>query len=127
MVLDEPLSFWGGLDPGTGRVIDHRHPQVGAELAGRILVMPAGRGSSSSSSVMAEAVRAGTAPAAIVLKHPDPIVALGAVVAEELFGHAPPVVVVDDDVYAGITTGRRIRVEAPDGGDPTIESAGDPT
>ena len=49
LVLDEPLSFWGGLDPDSGRLIDTHHPQVGASLAGRVLVMASGRGSSSSS------------------------------------------------------------------------------
>jgi predicted aconitase with swiveling domain len=120
VVLDEPLSFWGGVDPATGRVVDRRHPQVGADLAGRIVVMPSGRGSSSSSSVLAEMVRAGTAPAAVILREPDAIVALGAVVARELYGRAPPVVVVDPDVYFGITTGRPIRVEATDGGEPPV-------
>jgi predicted aconitase with swiveling domain len=84
LVLDEPLSFWGGVDPATGRVIEPRHPQAGAELAGRVLVMPSGRGSSSSSSVLAEAIRAGTAPPAIVLLEPDANVALGSIVAREL-------------------------------------------
>jgi uncharacterized protein len=93
LVLDEPLSFWGGVDPATGDVIDGRHPQHGANVAGRILVMRSGRGSSSSSSVLAEAIRAGTAPAAIVLREPDPILALGAIVARELFGTTIPVVV----------------------------------
>ena len=54
LVLAEPLSFWGGVDPVTGTVIDARHPQRGECVAGRVLVMPAGRGSSSSSSVLAE-------------------------------------------------------------------------
>ncbi|HLA92113.1 MAG TPA: DUF126 domain-containing protein, partial [Actinomycetota bacterium] len=63
LVLEEPLSFWGGIDPATGVVIDVHHPQRGANVAGTILVMPGGRGSSSSSSVLAEAIRAGTAPA----------------------------------------------------------------
>jgi predicted aconitase with swiveling domain len=67
LVLDEPLSFWGGVDPATGDIIEARHPQHGENVAGRILVMPSGRGSSSSSSVLAEAIRAGTAPAAIVV------------------------------------------------------------
>jgi predicted aconitase with swiveling domain len=93
LVLDEPLSFWGGVDPATGDIIDPRHPQHGANVAGRILVMPSGRGSSSSSSVLAEAIRAGTAPAAIVLGEADPILALGAIVARELFGTTIPVVV----------------------------------
>ena len=53
LVLDEPLSFWGGIDPANGDIIDGRHPQHGANVAGRILVMPSGRGSSSSSSVLA--------------------------------------------------------------------------
>jgi predicted aconitase with swiveling domain len=93
-VLDEPLSLWGGMDPATGRVIDRRHPQLGRELAGKVLVMPSGRGSSSSSSILAEAIRAGTAPAAVLLQEPDPIIVLGAVVAEELYGRSIPVGVV---------------------------------
>jgi uncharacterized protein len=93
LVLDEPLSFWGGVDPATGDIIDPRHPQRRGNVAGRILVMPSGRGSSSSSSVLAEAIRAGTAPAAIVLAEADPILALGAIVARELFGTTIPVVV----------------------------------
>ena len=59
LVLDEPLSFWGGVDPATGAVIDVHHPQAGSVVAGRVLVMPAGRGSSSSSYVLAESVRSG--------------------------------------------------------------------
>ena len=110
IVLDEPLSFWGGVDPATGRVIDRRHPQAGRELAGRVLVMPSGRGSSSSSSVLAEAIRAGTAPAAIVLFEPDPIVALGAVVALELYGRTVPVVVAAE--ASAIRTGNAIEVTA---------------
>lgn len=116
VVLDEPLSFWGGLDPDTGRVIDRRHPQHGVELRRRVLVMPSGRGSSSSSSVLAEAVRAGTAPAAIVLARPDAIVALGAVVAGELYGSAPPVVVLDPDDHRRIAAGDHVEVEASEAG-----------
>jgi predicted aconitase with swiveling domain len=96
LVLNEPLSFWGGVDPSTGEVIDVRHPQRGANVSGRILVMPSGRGSSSSSSVLAECVRTGTAPAAIVLAEPDPILALGAIVARELYGRTVPIVVATD-------------------------------
>lgn len=107
LVLDEPLSFWGGVDPTTGEIVDARHPQRGANVAGRILVMPSGRGSSSSSSVLAEAIRAGTAPAAIVLAEPDPILALGAIVARELYGRSIPVVVAGRPPAA-----RRLRVVA---------------
>jgi predicted aconitase with swiveling domain len=93
LFLDEPLSFWGGVDAATGEIVDVRHPQRGDNVAGRVLVMPSGRGSSSSSSVLAESIRAATAPAAIVLAEPDPILALGAIVARELYGISVPVVV----------------------------------
>ena len=111
LVLFEPLSFWGGLDPATGRVIDVHHPQRDAVVTGRILVMPSGRGSSSSSSVLAEAIRAGTGPAAIVLREADPIVALGSIVARELYGAVMPVVVASD----AIADGERVAVVASKG------------
>lgn len=100
LVLDEGLSLWGGMDPATGELIDAHHPQRGASLTGRILVMPSGRGSSSSASVLAEAVRAGTAPAGIVLGEPDLILAIGAAVAEELYGIRVPVVVAPEAATA---------------------------
>lgn len=93
--LDAPLSFWGGVDSSTGRVVDVHHPQCGVCLAGRVVVLPAARGSSSSSSVLLECVRAGTAPAAILLGRPDPILAVGAVVAQELYDRGPAVLVAD--------------------------------
>jgi uncharacterized protein len=93
LVLREPLSLWGGMDPATGALIDVHHPQHGATLAGRVVVMPSGRGSSSSASVLAEAVRAGAAPAAIVLGEPDLILAIGSAVADELYGRTVPIVV----------------------------------
>jgi predicted aconitase with swiveling domain len=109
LVLDEPLSFWGGVDPATGEIIDVRHPQRGVNVAGRVLVMASGRGSSSSSSVFAEAVRAGTAPAALVLAQTDPILALGAVVARELYGREVPIVV---SAEPGVDTGDVVTVRA---------------
>jgi hypothetical protein len=113
LVLDEPLSLWGGLDPETGDILDVRHPQRGANVAGRVLVMPSGRGSSSSSSVLAEAIRAGTAPAAIVLGEADPILPLGAIVARELYGSSVPIVVVGDPQFR---TGEIVRVQASERG-----------
>jgi len=102
MVLREPLSLWGGMDPETGELIDVRHPQRGASLAGRIVVMRETRGSSSSSSVLAEAVRGGHAPAAILLAEADLILAVGAMVAEELYGVRVPVLVLSPTDLAQI-------------------------
>ncbi len=112
LVLEEPLSFWGGMDPATGRLIDRHHPQAGSDLAGRVLVMPVGRGSSSASSVLAEAIRAGTGPAAILLREADPIVALGALVAAELYGTECPVVVLDASAHGGVEDGVPVEIEA---------------
>ena len=110
LVLDEPLSLWGGLDPATGRVIELRHPQHGATVSGRVLVLPAARGSSSSASVLAEAIRAGTAPAAIVLGEPDLILALGAAVAEELYGVQIPILVLPANDLAAIRDGATVDI-----------------
>jgi predicted aconitase with swiveling domain len=112
LVLTAPLSFWGGLDPATGRIIDQRHPQRGVPVTGRALVMPGGRGSRSSSSVLAEAIRAGTGPAAILLSEPDLIITLGALVAAEMYGQTVPVVVLPPVLYATISTGDAITIDA---------------
>jgi uncharacterized protein len=114
LVLDAPLSFWGGYDPVEGRIIDTTHPQRGEVAAGRVLVLPSGRGSSSSSSVLAEAIRLGTAPAAIVLGVPDPIILVGSLVARELYGVTVPVVVAGPEGVARLRTGERVLVH-PDG------------
>ncbi|MDH4334270.1 MAG: DUF126 domain-containing protein [Chloroflexota bacterium] len=110
IVLREPLSLWGGMDPASGEVIDARHPQRGKNLAGRIVVMPAARGSSSSSSVLAEAVRAGHAPAGILLAEADLILAVGAAVAEELYGVRVPIVVVAPGELALIADGQAVAI-----------------
>lgn len=110
LVLDEPLSFWGGFDPHDGRVIDRNHPQHGEVLTGRVVVMAASRGSSSSSSVLAEAIRLGTAPAAIVLGEPDAIVALGALAAAELYDRLVPIVAVP--AWRELVTGDAATVRA---------------
>ena len=110
LVLAEPLSLWGGLDPASGVLTDPHHPQRGVSLAGRIVVMPAARGSSSSSSVLAEAARAGVAPAAILLGEPDLILAIGAAVAEELYGVAIPIGVLPPEALAEVRDGEPLAI-----------------
>ncbi|MEZ4706911.1 MAG: DUF126 domain-containing protein [Caldilineaceae bacterium] len=112
LVLPEPISLWGGLNPETGAIIDARHPRVGAIVTGRVLVLPGGRGSSSASSILLEAVRAGTAPAAILTLERDGILALGATVARAMYDVNPPVVVLHPDDYNKIEENQRIRVSS---------------
>jgi predicted aconitase with swiveling domain len=109
LVLEAPLSLWGGMDPATGRISDHHHPQLGATVNGHVLVMPSGRGSSSSSSVLAEAIRLGTAPLAIVVEEPDEILVLGAIVADYLYARTCPVLVLADATRL-IATGDHVRI-----------------
>jgi len=110
LVLVEGLSLWGGMDPATGELIDAHHPQRGASLTGRVVVMPSGRGSSSSASVLAEAVRAKTAPVAILLGEPDLILDIGSAVAEELYGTVVPVLVLEATQLAAIRDGEMVRI-----------------
>ncbi|MBU3732358.1 MAG: DUF126 domain-containing protein [Beijerinckiaceae bacterium] len=88
--LSAPISFWGGVDPKTGMIIDARHPERGQSIAGKILLLPGTIGSSSASAVLLELVHAGRAPAAIVMPEPDAILLLGLVVAREMGWSTPP-------------------------------------
>lgn len=121
--LDEPLSFWGGLDSTTGRIIDRWHPQRGRNVAGRVLMMPAGRGSSSGSAALAEAIRLGVGPAAILLLERDPIVVVGAMVAAELYARECPVLLASKRNWDRLAAACRLTVEAgPSGAKVAAES-----
>ncbi|MEM7112087.1 MAG: DUF126 domain-containing protein [Chloroflexota bacterium] len=102
LILDEPLSLWGGLNPETGEITDRRHPQSGGIVSGQVLILPTGRGSSSASSILLEAIKAETAPTAIITAEVDGILTLGAVVAQEIYGQAPPVVVLSAADYTAV-------------------------
>ena len=114
LALSEPLSFWGGVDPATGHIVEPRHPDVGRSVAGQVLALPAVRGSSSSSSILAELLRLGLGPVAIVLGEPDEILVVGALAAQELYGVSCPVVLLDADAYTAVA-GLTAVVVAADG------------
>ncbi len=108
--LTHPISFWGGVDPVAGEIVDPRHPQFGARLEGRVLAIPSAVGSSSSSAIMLELLREGTAPAAILMGRADAILALGAVVAGELGYDTIPVVEIDPEAMASLPDGSTVEV-----------------
>jgi predicted aconitase with swiveling domain len=95
LILTQPISFWGGVDPKTGRIADVRHPQHGQCIAGRVLFLPGTIGSSSASAVLLELVHNGHAPAALVLHEPDAILLLGLIVAREMAWQGPVAVKLD--------------------------------
>jgi uncharacterized protein len=103
LLLDEPLSFWGGFDPRTGIILDIHHPQCGQCLQGKILMMVESRGSGSAPGNLAEAIRRGTAPAAIVLVVPDINLSVGAHVAETLYQRPCPIIIVSALVFGELS------------------------
>lgn len=88
LVLEAPLSFWGGVDARSGEVIDVHHPQRGECIADTVLVLPATRGSTAAPGALLELLERGRGPAAIVTASPDPV-ALVAVLAAEFAGLQP--------------------------------------
>lgn len=106
LVANEPLSFWGGYDHTSGEIIDRRHPLAGQNAAGRILALPFTRGSSTTTAVLLEAIKAGTAPAAIVTTEPDSFFTLASIVADEMYGTPLPLVVVAPDAFVQLEQGR---------------------
>jgi predicted aconitase with swiveling domain len=90
LALTAPISFWGGVDPRSGTIIDARHPERGRNIAGTVLALPGTIGSSSASAVLLELVHAGKAPAALLMDEPDAILLLGLIVAREMGWPTPP-------------------------------------
>jgi predicted aconitase len=98
----EGLSFWGGVDPATGMIVDAHHPQRGESLAGRIVMMPTSRGSCTGSGVLLGLALAGKAPAALIFREAEDILTLGALIAARMFGRAVAVLRVSAADYAAL-------------------------
>ena len=97
--LERPLSFWGGIDPESGRVIAPGHPQENELISGHVIALERSIGSSSGSSVLLELLNQGCGPLGIILKQPDEILALGALVAQEIGISSIPVVQLSDPAF----------------------------
>ncbi|MCA3574764.1 MAG: DUF126 domain-containing protein [Aestuariivirga sp.] len=110
--LDEPLSFWGAFEPRNGVILDVHHPQCGACVTGTVLVMTETRGSGSAPGAIAEAVRLGTAPAAIILAEPDINLAIGAEVAATLYGKRCVIACVTPDELSSLREASAITIAA---------------
>ena len=106
----EALSFWGGVDPATSRVIDVHHPLHGVSLAGSILVMPTSRGSCSGSGVLLDMALNGRAPAALVFSDAEDVLTLGASVAAEMFGRPLPVLRATPTVFDVLARAKSLEI-----------------
>ena len=110
LVSNEPLSFWGGYNHRTGEITDRRHPLSGAIASGRVLALPFSRGSSTTTAVLLEAVRAGTAPAAIITTAVDSFFALASIVADEMYRTPIPIIAIAQEDFATLQTGDRVKI-----------------
>lgn len=109
---DEPLSFWGGYDQETGEIIDRRHPLSGENASNRILAIPSSRGSTTTVSVLLEALLSGKAPSAILIERIDQYFTLAAVIAEVFFHNVFPVVLVPGGEFARLREVEWLKVRA---------------
>ena len=110
LVSSEPLSFWGGYDYHTGEITDRRHPLSGEVAAGRVLALPFTRGSSTTTAILLEAVRSGTAPAAILTTGVEAFFALASIVANEMYARPVPIVALSPEDFARLRSGDEIEV-----------------
>lgn len=110
LATGEPLSFWGGVDPATGRIIDVHHPLHGACITGAVLMMPTTRGSCTGSGVLLDLALSGKAPAALVFAEAEDVVTLGALIAAEMFGRKLPVLRLSPGAFAALAREPRARI-----------------
>lgn len=110
IATQEALSFWGGVDPATGCVIDVHHPLHGVCITGSILMMPSSRGSCTGSGVLLDLVLTGRAPTALVFSEAEDVLTLGALIASELFGKPLPVLRLEPDAYEALSRDESARI-----------------
>ena len=110
LVSHEPLSFWGGYDWKSGEIIDRRHMLSGSIAKDKILAVPFARGSSTTTAVLLEAIRAKTAPAAIITTDTDFFFALASVVADELYTSPLPLVALAAKDFVQLRTDDEIQI-----------------
>ncbi|MDX1379327.1 MAG: DUF126 domain-containing protein [Anaerolineales bacterium] len=120
LVSSEPISFWGGYDWKNGEIIDRRHPLSGSIARGKILAIPFTRGSSTTTAVLLESIRAETAPNAIITTATDFFFALASVVADELYTKSIPLIAISETDFAKLQTGDYMEID--DAGTITITS-----
>jgi hypothetical protein len=103
IVSDQPIGFFGGIDPNTGLVIEKGHPLEGKNINGKILIFPTGKGSTVGSYILYRMKKNGVAPAAIINEECEPIVAVGAIISD--------VTCVDKINIKEIKNGDKVRIE----------------
>jgi len=107
IVTKEGISFYGGVDPDTGKIVEVGHELEGQTITGKVLVFPTGKGSTVGSYTMYRMVKNKTAPAAIINKEIDTIIAVGCIISE--------IPCVDKIDISSIKTGQKVIVNGSEG------------
>ncbi len=115
LTTDQPVSFWGGVDPEQGIIIDPRHELFGASVAGKVLAFPYGKGSAAAPMVILELVRAKKAPTALVLIEVDSLLVSGPVICKHFYGETIPVVTLNHEEFQLLKTGLHAVVDGSKG------------
>jgi predicted aconitase with swiveling domain len=115
LVSRQAISFWGGVDPHSGRINDPRHDLCGRSVARRVLAFPVGKGSSTGSLILLELARIGLAPAGIVNVRTEPILATGPIVSRHFYGRSIPIVTLAAEDFEKLQTGQSLTVDGTQG------------
>ena len=108
---NEALSFWGGVDPATGLIIDVHHPLHGRCITGAILLMPSSRGSCTGSGVLLDLALTGRGPAALIFCEDEDVLTLGALIAAEMFGKSLPVLLLSAQAFQALSAAQTARID----------------
>lgn len=105
VVLGEPFSFIGDFDPQTGCLNLPGHELAGVEVAGKVLVIPTGKGGTIAPWIAYEAAQRGKAPAAMLCQHPEPITCEAAITMD-----IPMLVSFDQEICKCLRTGQKVTI-----------------
>ena len=109
------ISFWGGVDPDTGMIIDPRHELLDQSITGTILAFPCGKGSAAAPLVLLELAKQETAPAAIINIETDPLLVAGPIISRHFYGTSIPVVILARTAFDRLQTGQDVTVDGQKG------------
>jgi len=115
MVSRTAISFWGGVDPASGRIIDPQHELCGQSVSRKVLAFPHGKGSSTGSLILFELARVGMAPAAMINIRTEPILATGPIVIKHFFGLQLPIMALDAESFRRLKDGLQVDLDAAAG------------
>lgn len=108
LYANEPMSFWGTVDPQTGTIRDNRHSLYMKNMAGKVLAFTTPKGSSGTGLIILEQIRTGCAPAAIINLRSDPVVLTGPIIAKRFYNVDIPVVNLSEEDYAKLEGAKEV-------------------